>query len=320
MTIHRFRLTFLQVATVLGLFCSPLCAQEQGLDIEYAEHAVLSTQSLLLDIAALPDGGFVAVGERGHVIYSADGRQWKQAEVVPTSSTLTAIAEFGGRLWVAGHDSVILTSGDGGLNWTRQYFDPDRQQPIMDMHFFDASHGMAIGAYGLTLVTSDGGANWQEHLINDEEWHNNAILVLNETEMLVAGEAGFSYRSRDRGATWQTIEMPYPGSMFGIVEGRDDCVMVFGLRGHAQQSCDTGESWTELDTGTESSITDAVYVDGRTILVGNSGLVLIHDGDGNFSTGHHSSGVDFAAIVDAGAGQFLMAGEGGIHHYPEIKQ
>ena len=96
--------------------------------------------------------------------------------------------------------------------------------------------------------------------------------------------------------------------------------MVFGLRGHVQQSCDIGDSWTELETGTESSITSAVFVDGRTIMVGNSGLVLIHDGDGNFKTGYHSSGVDFAAVVDAGDGNFLLVGEGGIYHYPETVQ
>jgi len=308
---------------VVAGFCLltlPAFAQSPTLDIEYAEHAVLSIESLLMDIVALPGGGFVAVGERGHVVISSDGKSWQQAEVVPTRSTLTTIAESGGRLWAAGHDSVILTSGDGGLNWTQQFFGPDRQQPIMDVHFFDPSNGMAIGAYGLTLVTSDGGASWQEHMINAEEWHNNAILVLNESDMLVAGEAGFSYRSADRGLSWETIEMPYPGSMFGILKVQQECVLVFGLRGHTQQSCDFGESWAELETGTESSITDAVFIDGKTILVGNSGLILIADGDGNFTASYHSSGVDFAAIVEAGDGRFLLAGEDGIHHYPESAQ
>jgi len=317
MTFRRFRIVSIQVAVSLCLLGSTVWAEQQNLDVEYSEHALLSAESLLMDIVALPGGGFVAVGERGHVVTSPDGDSWKQAEVVPTRSTLTSISENNGRLWAAGHDSVILTSGDGGLNWTRQFFEPDRQQPIMDIHFFDSSRGLAIGAYGLALFTNDGGASWSESMINDEEWHNNAILVLSESDILIAGEAGFTYRSRDNGESWDTIEMPYPGSMFGIVGGQGDCVMVFGLRGHVQQSCDVGDSWTELDTSTESSITSAVFMDGRTIMVGNSGLVLIHDGDGSFATVHHSSGVDFAAVVDAGNGRFLLVGEGGVHHYPE---
>jgi photosystem II stability/assembly factor-like uncharacterized protein len=316
MTYRNFHLLFLQVIPVFCLFATPVLAQE--LDIEYAEHARLSTDSLLMDITAMPGGGYVAVGERGHIVVSDDGKAWSQAEVVPTRSTLTSVAERGGRLWAAGHDSVIVTSGDGGMNWTQQFFEPDRQQPIMDLVFFDDLNGMAIGAYGLALITADGGATWTDHVINDEEWHNNAILEFSDTDFLVAGEAGFSYRSHDGGETWETIEMPYPGSMFGIVRGQDNCVMVFGLRGHVQRSCDFGDNWTELDTGTQSSITSAVHTDGRTIMVGNSGLVMIYDGDGNFSTRYHSSGVDFASIVETGDGRYLLAGEDGIHHYPEI--
>ncbi len=317
MTFQTPRIVLTRLAMGLCMLVSPVFAQEQGLDIEYAEHALLATHSLLLDITALPGGGFVAVGERGHVIISSDGESWQQAEVVPTRSTLTAIAESGGRLWAAGHDSVILTSGDRGVTWTREFFDPDRQQPIMDLYFFDTRNGMAIGAYGLGLFTADGGESWQERIINDEEWHNNAILVLNETDILIAGEAGFSYRSRNKGVSWETIHMPYRGSMFGIVRGIDSCATVFGLRGHVQESCDGGDTWIELETGTESSIAGAVHVEGKTIMVGNGGLVLSRDGKGPFVVEYHSSGVDFAAIVADQHGRFLLVGEDGVHHYPE---
>lgn len=295
-------------------------APHSELDIEYAELQPLAARSLLLDITELPYGGFVAVGERGHVVHSKDGKRWTQAEVVPTRSTLTTITHHDGRLWAAGHDTVILTSGDGGVTWTRQYFDPDRQQAIMDIQFLDDEHGMAIGAYGLALVTTDGGATWTDHVINLDEWHNNALLVTEDAGLLVAGEAGFTYRSTDEGETWETIEMPYPGSMFGIVRSGPGCVMVFGLRGHAQMTCDGGDSWEEMETGTQSTIAGAVYVNGKTVMVGNSGLLLTYDGDGNFTALNHPSGVDFAAVVHAGGGRFLLAGEDGIHRYPAERQ
>ena len=291
-----------------------------SLDVEYAELVPLSTRSLLLDITLIPDGGFIAVGERGHVVHSMDGQEWQQSEVVPTRSTLTTIAQSHGRLWAAGHDSVILTSSDNGKTWTRQFFDPDRQQPIMDLHFFDADRGMAIGAYGLALFTSDGGASWQDQLVNEEEWHNNAILAVNENEIMVAGEAGYSYRSRDGGNSWETLNMPYPGSMFGVVAGSDGCITEFGLRGHVQETCNFGDSWEEIETGTESSIAGAVTVDGDTVMVGNSGLVLTREGGGSFTVHQHSSGVDFAAVVYVGNGRFLLSGEDGIHQFPEIWQ
>jgi len=308
------------IAVLAGLFITVFAFadhHDETLDIVYAEQMRLSPQSLLLDLVSLTGNGYVAVGERGHVIVSGDGVTWEQAEIVPTRSTLTTIASGGGRLWAAGHDSVIITSGDDGKTWTQQFFDPDRQQAIMDLHFFDAQHGLAIGAYGLALYTEDGGKNWQESIINEEEWHNNALLDLGNGLLLVAGEAGFTYRSTDGGGTWETINMPYPGSMFGIVAGSGDCVIVFGLRGHVQESCDSGDTWTELDTGTESSIAGATLWQGMNVFAGNSGLVMTREGSGPFEVNYHSSGVDFAAVVPAGEGRFLLVGEDGVHVYPE---
>lgn len=292
-------------------------ADEQALDVVYAEHLPLAAHSLLLDVIAVPGQGFVAVGERGHVVHSADGSEWVQAEVVPTRSTLTRVTRAGNRLWAVGHDSVILTSGDFGKTWTLQYFDPGRQQPIMDVLFQDESHGMAIGAYDLYLTTRDGGKTWDEDLVNGEEWHNNAVFDLGDGRLMIAGEAGFSYRSFDGGASWETLEMPYGGSMFGIVDGGEGCVIVFGLRGHIQESCDFGDSWAELDAGTESSIAGAVRWRDMNLFVGNSGLVVVREGRGPFRTAYHSSGVDFAAVAPRGDGGFLLVGEDGVHRYPE---
>lgn len=292
-------------------------AEDDGLDVAYAEHVPLASKSLLLDIIEIPGHGYLAVGERGHVVISPDGQQWKQAEVVPTRSTLTRVARFGGRLWAAGHDTAILTSGDDGKTWTLQNFDPERQQPIMDLYFFDENHGLAIGAYDLYLITEDGGKTWEDSLINEAEWHNNAVLDVGDGRLMVAGEAGFSYRSTDGGETWETLEMPYGGSMFGIVAGGGECILVYGLRGNVQETCDFGDNWTELESGTESSIAGATRWENSNWFVGNSGLILKREDGGQFQALYHSSGVDFAAIVSIGEGRFMMVGEDGVHYYPE---
>jgi photosystem II stability/assembly factor-like uncharacterized protein len=314
---HSLKLPCL--ALCLGFHVNGTLAEEHALDIVYAEHQPLATKSLLLDIVQRADGGYVAVGERGHVVLSEDGEHWRQAEVVPTRTTLTTVAEAAGRLWAGGHDAVIMTSGDGGATWTLQSKDRERQQAIMDIRFISEQSGQALGSYGLALQTEDGGAHWEEGLVNEEDWHNNALLV-DDDFWLVAGEAGFSYLSTDEGETWETIEMPYPGSMFGAVRSGADCVMVFGLRGNAQESCDQGESWEELDTGTELTIAGGVHANDETVLVGNSGLVLIRPDGGDFSVEAHSSGVDFAAVVARSDGRYLLVGEDGVHQYPETRE
>src|SRR5690606_16670813 len=74
----------------------------------------------LIDVTSAGDR-LVAVGQRGHIIYSDDGgKTWEQGEV-PVNVLLTAVhfpdATNG---WAVGHGGVILHSGDAGKTWTRQ--------------------------------------------------------------------------------------------------------------------------------------------------------------------------------------------------------
>lgn len=289
---------------------------DDHVDIEYAERQPLAPKSMLLDVTRI-GSRLVAVGERGHVVYSDDGQTWQQADDVPTRSTLTTVFEIDGRLWAGGHDAVIITSGDRGKTWSPQYFDPDRQQAVMDILFTDARNGVAIGSYGLYLVTSDGGGSWEDETIDpDNEFHLNAIVRYPDGLRLIAGEAGYSYRSLDDGLTWEPLDLPYGGSMWGAIITSRDCTVYFGLRGHVQQSCDYGESWVELTSGTQSSLSGAAEHQGLLVFAGNNGTVLTWAG-GGFTEHKHSSGVDFAAALSLGDGRFLLVGEDGWHLFPE---
>lgn len=286
------------------------------LDIDYAEIQPLAVESVLLDVTRIGDR-LVAVGERGHVVWSDDGVQWQQAETVSTRSTLTAVVAVGQRLWAAGHDTVIITSGDRGRTWSRQFFDPERQQAVMDLHFTDEQNGVAIGSYGLYLVTDDGGRSWQDGAVDEEnKYHLNAMVRFPDGVRLIAGEAGYSYRSLDDGATWEPLDLPYQGSMWGALLSSRGCAVFYGLRGHILQSCDSGDNWVELASGTQASLSGAAEHQGLLVIAGNSGTVLTWSG-GGFTTHQLSSGVDLAAVLPLSGGRFLLVGEGGWHLFPE---
>ncbi len=83
--------------------------------------SIKAHRSLLLD-AARAGKRLVAVGERGHIIFSDDeGGTWQQASS-PTRALLTAVyfvnAQQG---WAVGHDSTVLATTDGGSSWQLQY-------------------------------------------------------------------------------------------------------------------------------------------------------------------------------------------------------
>jgi len=307
-------------AILLAGYLSLSVIADHHIDVEYAEQMPLATESMLLDITRAGNT-FVAVGERGHIVISTDGKNWTQAEHVPTRSTLTTVFATANRIWAGGHDAVILTSRDSGKTWTQVFYDPDLNQAVMDIYFSDEQNGVAIGSYGLYLSTSDGGKSWDEARVDEEiDFHLNSLLPLGDGRWMIAGEAGYSYRSYDEGETWEPMEMAYEGSMWGALQSSEDCALFYGLRGHVMESCDFGSNWTELDTRSESSISGAAEYDGLVLLAANSGVIMTRSDGGDFSIYHHSSGVDFSAALSLEDGNFLLVGEEGVHEYPELNK
>jgi len=325
-----------------------------------AEIMPLAEHSLLLDVARAGER-YVAVGARGDVLLSHDGREWRQV-TVPTRATFTAVSAIDANIWAVGHDGVIAHSADGGEHWSLQRQDPwkpaaegsdalhDSRQgvPLLDVLFADATHGYAVGAYSLALRTEDGGETWKpmsvnspkpasapeaapasaEHgqTFNKEELtvgqeatpHFNAIARTGSGGLLIVGERGSAFRSRDNGATWQRQQLPYDGSMFGVIGYADEHVLAFGLRGHVFESTDLGEHWNLLDTGTQLSLMGGTALpnDGAAI-VGANGIVLVRD----------RAGAPLKSFVDQPAGtiasvlplgndrDLLIAGENGVSVY-----
>ena len=158
----------------LGLVSLP------GASAEEAVKARLAIESLLLDGAAV-GSRLVVVGERGHILVSADsGASWSQAEV-PTRALLTAVHMHDERTgWAVGHDAVILRTRDGGESWTMVHRAPEEELPLLDVWFRDERTGFAVGAYGYFLATADGGDTWAARAVSEDDFHLNALFPAGE--------------------------------------------------------------------------------------------------------------------------------------------
>jgi len=359
----RRRLTF---AVIVALTCNGARADGWVDPVgARAEVMPLAAHSLLLDLARAGER-YVAVGVRGDVLLSNDGRDWQQAQV-PTRATFTAVTAIDAQIWAVVHDGVIAHSADGGEHWALQRQDPwkpapegsdalhDSRQgvPLLDVLFSDARHGYAVGAYSLALRTDDGGDSRKPMIVaaapkdaaakpadaageggaKDGSWtmseserkiaqeptpHLNAIARTGNGALLIVGERGSAFRSRDDGATWQRLQLPYDGSMFGVIGYAGDHVLAFGLRGHVFESNDLGEHWNALETGTELSLMGGAALPGDgAAIVGANGVVLVRRkaGEPLKSFVDQPAGTIAAVLPLTSSDDILVAGENGVSVY-----
>ena len=98
---------------------------------------------------------------------------------------------------------------------------------------YDDNNGIAIGAFALSLRTSNGGVSWDYLFVSDDEFqpHINytygdaqAWRESSKNEGYAVGELGKYYVSDDQGLNWLEIDTGYFGSFWsGIKIGRASC-------------------------------------------------------------------------------------------------
>ncbi|MCF6300652.1 MAG: YCF48-related protein [Proteobacteria bacterium] len=276
-----------------------------------AEVWPLADQSLMLSITKTSTG-LIMVGERGHVLTSNDkGQSWQQLDNIPVRVLLTDVMSIGDKIWAVGHDATIIFSPDAGKSWQIQFYDPDKEIPLLSVFFIDENKGFALGAYGTVFMTENGGTTWQDNLISEElDYHLNGIVQLADGKLFIAAEAGYYFSSVDGGETWQDGELPYSGSMFGVISLGSDLVL-YGLRGHILLSSDGGENWTELDNPLKNNLFSAVKInDQEAVLVGANGTRIRLKNGVVSDLEDEDTGRDFADVVLVD-GSLVLVGEEG---------
>jgi photosystem II stability/assembly factor-like uncharacterized protein len=258
----------------------------------------------------------VVVGDRGHVLLSDDeGASWRQV-VVPTRAMLTGVA-FGdaNHGWAAGHDGVILATTDGGQSWHRQESGGDLETVFLDTHFRDSGYGFVVGAYGQCLRTHDGGKSWTPLRPIEDEAHFNQISAGADGTLYLSGESGTLLASGDQGATWRRLEVPYDGSLFGLLPLDSRKLIVYGLRGRVFMSDDAGATWTPRQVPVPVLIMAGMRLkSGPIVLAGLGGNFFISRDLGRTFAGwkpaEYTGGV--SGLLETNDGALLAVGENGV--------
>lgn len=199
------------------------------------------------------------------------------------------------------------------------FLEEGASRPFLDVWFRNEQEGFVIGAFGLILRTADGGESWTpwfDRLDNPYLMHLNSIRKIGQA-LYITAEAGALFRSGDNGQTWQRLDSPYEGSLFGILGSGDGRLITFGLRGHVFQSLDDGDSWVEIETGISSSLFGgALLSDGTAVLVGAQGVTVFIGQNGRVSEIQRAKNRLPLSQVIALETQLLTVGLGGIQAHP----
>ena len=353
-----FKRTAVRALTLAAAVGTALAAAPAGPFVDVLDAPAAKSplaQRALINGLAHAGNRLVAVGQRGHVLLTDDeGKTWRQADV-PASSDLVAVAfPTPTEGWAVGHDGIVLHSKDAGATWTRaldgrrigasmvDYYkreaanlgDEKRaatllqaaerfaaqgpENPFLDIAFENASTGYLVGAFGLILRTTDGGASWQPLLHatdNPKELHLYAVRAIGGS-VYVAGEQGLLLKlDRDApgGGRFRALELPYKGTLFGIV-GTPQALLVHGLRGTLLRSTDAGRSWQQVPTGVAVGLTaSAIDAQGRIVVASQAGHVLMSEDDGaTFTLAKVDSPLPAAAVAFSGPHSLVIGGPRGI--------
>ncbi len=248
MPISQRKHSILRPIALLTLVLIPfqLFAQQESIEPAPAMQAPLADESLMLDVIR-HDQVFVAVGSRGHVLLSEDGHAWRQAGSVPVQTTLTRVTQFGRRLWAVGHDATIISSTDAGETWFIQHFEPEAQEPLLDVLFLNSNEGFAIGAYGRFMTTSDGGINWDSGRLTDKvtseaiDWVSLA-LAQGDIEMIpneLQNADNVDFKEYANLGCYEFGEC----HLNAIIQTDADRLMIAAERGYGFRSVDGGNTW-----------------------------------------------------------------------------
>jgi photosystem II stability/assembly factor-like uncharacterized protein len=278
-----------------------------------------------------------AGGHEGVLLISTDGGEsWTQRfdglaatrqEIALAEEKLAEARERLAAPDGAGQDdeaAMMLEDAQWALEDLQTALQDGPSKPFLDVWFGSAEEGIAAGAYGYLFRSSDGGETWRlaaRDIDNPYNYHYYGIDRARDGTLYLAGEAGLLYRSPDGGRAWETLDSPYEGSFFGVLTGAadgEDFVLVFGLRGNVFRSADGGDQWRRIDAGTEASLmAGATLPDGRIVLVGNSGAVVIsEDGGRSFTATYREDRNSLSGVVPADEAHLVVVGAGGVHRIP----
>ncbi len=252
------------------------------------------------------NGQFLLGGLRGTFMTSADGLTWTTRQV-PAENNLFNFQFVAGRYVAMASLNGIFTSTDAVI-WTPRTTGINGAQTSLQDMVSGNGRIVALGAGGVTAVSTDAGLNWTVGNLGGGATDTlfGATFTLNKF-WGVSGANGRVFSSAD-GNTWTSVATPAT-NLQGLAYGASRLVAV-GANGAIVTSPD-GTNWTLAQSGTTNQLLGVNFVNGRFVAVGVLGTILTSP-DGLVWTPRSAAGNQSNLQNTAfGNGRYVIAGQGG---------
>lgn len=221
---------------------------------------------------------FAAVGEGGITLISTDGVNWALGET-DNSADLQSIACNGEQFVAVGDSGTVLVSASG-VKWNRIRM--ATMESLMSVRWLNGRY-MAVGG-GMLILTSADGITWEEIMSErsnlqfmDVFWNGSRYVVVGDHIAILTSEDGKVWTYRGSDKVSEETGVDFTRSLYSIVWGKDRFLSV-GHWGSIISSSD-GVTWSGEDQVTRRELRDIVWGKDKYIAAGDEGTILVsYDG------------------------------------------
>ena len=236
------------------------------------------------------DAGW-AVSATGTLLRTADrGRSWTAPSALLTSQ-LAGLRDVhfvdNQRGWAVTSPGTapgaVWRSSDGGQSWQGSSGTGAAAAAFTGLTAVrfaaDGQSGLAAGAQGQILASSDGGVTWTAVASGVNTPLRALAWLADGTTALAVGTEGVVLRSTDRGRNWQRINTPSAVALHALNALSFSSALrgwAVGDGGTLLRTLDGGLTWTAQNSGTRANLTALHASDDQTAWVsGANGSVLV---------------------------------------------
>jgi len=202
---------------------------------------------------------FVAVGQSGRTIVSADGINWSNDQ--SGGEALNGITFGNGYFVAVGDNGRIIRSRDG-ITWDDYSYGTNQLRGIA----YGNGYFIAVGDNYMIIRSDDNGENWT---VLETGGNDLWDVCFGNNVFVAVGVSGLALWSADNGDNWTAGTGSGTDTLSGTGYGFTGSVHVFvavGENGQVIRSSDNGISWTDVLSGTNWR-RDIVYGAGAFISV-----------------------------------------------------